>query len=171
MPNHAYLTYSTIFRIWMNLATLAVMQEAKRLVSGPLLKVGTGTLLNSFYREVKNEGHLGIVGNNAPHAQLWEFQGLGGPKTAPKGHAFKIVKRGVFSPRGQKGVIYRRTIRPSGKYARPVAFLWTATKNEFSGTKGEEKLTRLGTDVAYALASRYARMLELKGANVTIRMI
>jgi len=162
------LTYIKIFTVWMHSTTLAIQTEAIRLVSGPLLKISSGTLVNSFYKRVLDNGHLGIVGNRAPHAHLWEWEGLGGPKKAPKGKPFKIIKRGALGARSQKGVIYRNYIKPSGRYARPVAFLWTATKNEMTGTRGRKKFVKLGYDVAYAIVLRYTSMLQRRGVNFTI---
>ena len=165
------ITYSQVFTKWMDSTTLAIMNEARRLVNGPLLKVASGSLLNSFYRRILQNGHLGIVGNRAKHAYLWEYEGLGGPKKAPKGRPFKIVKRGVLSPRSQKGVIYRNYIKPKSKYKKPVEFLWTATKNEMTGRKGVRKLQDLGYGVGWAISIRYVQMLKRTYSNLTIRVI
>lgn len=160
------ITFNKIFKVWMHSAVLAVKTEAIRLVSGPLLKRDSGTLVKSFFTRVLLDGHLGLIGNSAPHAAMWEFEGLGGPKKAPKGKPFIIVKRGAYSPRSQKGVVYRTTIKPKSKFQKPVKFLRIATENEMTGQRGRVKYTKLGRDVGYAIVSRYATMLERRYGQV-----
>jgi hypothetical protein len=164
------ITFNKIFTLWMESATLAVKTEAIRLVNGPLLHRDSGTLANSFFRKVFDNGHLGLVWNTAPHAYLWEFKGLGMPRKAPKGHPFEIIKRGALSPRSQKGIIFRTTIKPKSKYQKPVRFMRAALVREMTGTRGRVKYTKLGRDVGYAIVSRYATLLERKyGQVLTIR--
>lgn len=166
-------TFSGQITKWMIPTLAAIKAEAIRLCSGPLLHIGTGTLVNSFYTKMWADGHMGQVWNTAPYFALWEFTGLGTKvKKAPEGHPFVIVKRGVFtSPRAQKGVIYRQTIKPKGKYAKPLAPLWTATKTAVRGPEGQKRREDLGYGIGLVIVFRYIRMLEQSGANVTVRVV
>lgn len=166
-------TYSEVITKWMVETVKAIKDEAIRLCSGPLLKISSGSLVNSFYTRVWDRGHRGLVGNSAPHAMLWEYKGLGAKvKKAPHDKPFKIVKRGVFtSPRSQKGVIFRMTIKPSGRYARPVAPLWTATRNAVLGVEGQRRRADLGYGIGWVIVTRWIRSLQQRGYNVTVRVI
>ena len=164
-------TYESVITKWTVATVKAIKAEAIRLCSGPLLKVQSGTLINSFFTRVWDRGHQGLVGNRAPHAAMWEFKGLKpGIQKAPKDHPFKIIKRGVYSPRSSKGVVYRQTIKVSGKYARPVAPLWTATRNEVLGPNGQRRREELGYGIGWVVVTRWLRMLQQRGYTLSIRV-
>ena len=166
-------TFTDVITHWMVLTVAAIKAEAIRLCSGPLLHVASSTLINSFYSYISPDGHNGLVWNTAPHMALWEYKGLGTKVLhAPKGKPFVIVKRGVYnSPRATMGVIFRETIRPSGKYSKPLAPMWTATRNTVLGPAGEQRRQDLGYGIGWVIVMRYIRMLEQKGYAVTIRVI
>ena len=165
-------TYTEVIRKWTTETVAAIKTEAIRLCSGPILKVSSGGLIGSFFTMVSADGHMGWVWNTSPYMATHEYKGLGGKKTAPKGKPFKIEKRGVYSPRSQKGVIYRTVINPKkGKFSRPVAPMWNATKNAVRGPAGERRRQDLGYGIGWVIVTRWIRMMHQRGTNVTVRVV
>lgn len=155
--------FNAIFEEWMQDAVKDIKKEAIRLVSGPLLHVDSGTLVNSFETGVYDNGHLGMVWNNTPYAYLLEEQGIQYIKGAgKKRQVVKIIKRGVGSNRSEMTTKFRSLNYNKTKNFKPVHFLWTATRNEMTGNKGANRLGTLGIEVGYAIARRYVNMLQRK---------
>jgi hypothetical protein len=68
--NHMFVDRNGVWGRYLDQSVVRVVNEAKRLVSGPLLKSRTGTLRDSIIGEViAEDGHLiGVVEALAPHA-------------------------------------------------------------------------------------------------------
>jgi hypothetical protein len=165
-------TYTDQIRKWMVPTVKAIHNECIRLCSGPLLKIASGQLVNSFYTYISPDFHNALIWNTSPHMYIWEFIGLGnGVKKAPKGHAFQIIKRGALSQRSQKGIIYRQTIKVSGRYSKPVRPMSIATRNVVLGPDGEQRRQDLGFGIGWVITMRFIRMLEQKGVNVQVRVV
>lgn len=163
--------FNDIFLGWMWDAVTDIKKEAIRLVSGPLLKVSSGTLVNSFYADVRENGHLGLVGNTAPYAYTWEEEGIDYKTNIAKNKkVIKIVKRGALGNRSQMGVIYRTLNYNKTKNKRPVHFLWTAVRTEMAGNRGRQRYETLGYEVGYAIARRYVNMLQRKYAGGVVEI-
>ena len=160
-----YRTYNQIFAAWMEDAVHDIKAEAVRLVSGPLLKVSSGQLVNSFHTRVLQNGHLGVVWNDAPHAATWEFQGVDYKGAAKANKPTQIIKRGALGNRSDMGIKWRTMNYKRTKNKKPVHFLWTATRNEMTGNRGRGRYATLGYEVGYLIARRYVDMLKQKYAG------
>ena len=159
--------YVAIFQEWMEDSVQDIKKEAVRLVSGPLLKVASGLLIRSFHTRVWDNGHLGSVWNDAPYAYTWEATGIQYKLNAKSNNKpVAIVKRGALGNRSQIGVKFRTLNYKKTKNKRPVHFLWTATKNEMTGSRGQRRFETLGYEVGYAVARRYVNMLQRRYSSV-----
>ena len=152
----------------MREAIFDVWKRARLLVRGRLLKPDTWELHHSIYGHVQSDGHMGEVGATAPHAALWELEGVKGPIHAKKGEYIFIVKRGSKSNRSKFGVIKRRATYTKVTYKKPVAFLRTALMDEMTGAIGRRRLEKLGLAVGYAVLVRYMQRITMTRGPVTV---